>query len=111
MSYNLNLSHNIYKDAKLGTYYFRITYYDKSNTRKYITRKGFKQRKDAVKKCNEMMDELEGVGHLNRLPFDKLVEEYIDWYSARRKTSSVKALKIHTNNHLLPYFKSMDVFK
>lgn len=40
----------------------------KSNTRKYITRKGFKQRKDAVKKCNEMMDELEGVGHLNRLP-------------------------------------------
>lgn len=111
MSYNLNLSHNIYKDAKLGTYYFRITYYDKSNTRKYITRKGFKQRKDAVKKCNEMMDELEGVGHLNRLPFDKLVEEYIDWYSARRKTSSVKALKTHTNNHLLPYFKSMDVFK
>lgn len=50
MSYNLNLSHNIYKDAKLGTYYFRITYYDKSNTRKYITRKGFKQRKDAVTK-------------------------------------------------------------
>lgn len=59
MTHNLNLSHNIYKDTKRGTYYFRITYYDKSNTRKYITRKGFKQRKDAVKKCNEMMDELE----------------------------------------------------
>lgn len=45
MTHNLNLSHNIYKDTKRGTYYFRITYYDKSNTRKYITRKGFKQRK------------------------------------------------------------------
>ncbi|WP_457826222.1 N-terminal phage integrase SAM-like domain-containing protein, partial [Staphylococcus aureus] len=66
---------------------------------------------EAVRKCNEIMDELEGIGQLNRLPFDKLVEEYIDWYSARRKSSSVKALKTHTNNHLLPYFKSMDVFK
>lgn len=64
MTHNLNLSHNIYKDTKRGTYYFRITYYDKSNTRKYITRKGFKQRKDAVKKCNEMMDELEGADTL-----------------------------------------------
>ncbi len=46
----------------------------------------------------------------SKTPFDKLVDEYIDWYSARRKSSSVKALKTHTNNHLLPYFKSMDVF-
>lgn len=110
MQHDLKLSHNIYKDAKRGTYYFRITYYDKTKTRKYITRKGFKQRKEAVKACNEYMDELEGIGKINLLPFDKLVEEYIDWYSARRKSSSVKALKTHTKNHLLPYFKSMDVF-
>ncbi len=62
IEHNLNLSHNIYKDAKRGSYYFRITYYDKTNTRKYITRKGFAQRKDAVKQCNKMMDELEGIG-------------------------------------------------
>lgn len=111
IEHNLNLSHNIYKDAKRGTYYFRITYYDKTNTRKYITRKGFAQRKDAVKQCNKMMDELEGIGEeIKKLPFNKLVDEYIDWYSVRRKSSSVKALKTHTNNHLLPYFKSMDVF-
>lgn len=110
ITHDLRLAHNIYKDSKRGTYYFRITYYDKTNKRQYITRKGFKQRKEAVKKCNEIMDELEGIGQLNRLPFDKLVDEYIDWYSARRKSSSVKALKTHTNNHLLPYFKSMDVF-
>ncbi|MEB6208180.1 site-specific integrase [Staphylococcus pasteuri] len=111
IEHNLNLSHNIYKDAKRGTYYFRITYYDKTNTRKYITRKGFAQRKEAVKQCNKIMDELECIGEeIKRLPFDKLVDEYTDWYSARRKSSSVKALKTHTNNHLLPYFKSMDVF-
>ena len=78
MQHDLNISHNIYKDAKRGTYYFRITYYDKTNTRKYITRKGFEQRKEAVKKCNELMDELEGIGQINKLPFDKLVDEYIE---------------------------------
>lgn len=36
--HNLNLSHNIYKDAKRGTYYFRIKYYDKKNQRKEIKR-------------------------------------------------------------------------
>ncbi|WP_370741108.1 MULTISPECIES: site-specific integrase [Staphylococcus] len=107
---DLNISHNIYKDAKRGTYYFRIKYYDKYNQRKEIKKSGFKQRKEALKKCNEVMDELEGVGQINKLPFNKLVDEYIEWYSARRKSSSVKALKTHTKNHLLPYFKSMDVF-
>lgn len=56
------------------------------------------------------MDELESIEKINKLPFDKLVKEYIDWYSARRKSSSVKALKTHANKHLVPYFKSMDVF-
>ncbi|UXR72070.1 site-specific integrase [Staphylococcus sp. IVB6238] len=110
MTHNLRLSHNIYKDTKRGTYYFRITYYDKTNKRQFITRKGFKMRKDAVKKCNEIMDEIEGVGKHNRLPFDKLAMEYIEWYSARRKPSSTKALRTHINNHLVPYFCSMDVF-
>jgi len=110
IEHNLNISHNIYKDAKRGTYYFRIKYYDKKNQRKEIKKSGFKQRKEALKKCNELMDELEGIGQINKLPFDKLVDEYIEWYSARRKSSSVKALKTHTNNHLLPYFKSIDVF-
>lgn len=56
------------------------------------------------------MDELEGIGKINQLPFDELVQEYVEWYSARRKASSLKSLKTHTNNHLLPFFKSMDVF-
>ncbi|WQJ73428.1 tyrosine-type recombinase/integrase [Mammaliicoccus sciuri] len=111
MNHDLKLSHNIYKDAKRGTYYFRITYYDETNTRQYITRKGFSQRKEAVKKCNEVLDELEGIGNINTLPFDELVQEYSDWYSARRKQSSYKALLTHVNNHLLPYFKKTDVYQ
>ncbi len=110
MTHNLRISHNIYKDNKRGTYYFRITYYDKTNKRKEIKRTGFKKRKDAVKKCNSIMNELEGAGQLNRLPFDKLAHEYIEWYSVRRKSSSTKSLKTHINNHLVPYFGSMDVF-
>ena len=47
------------------------------------------------------MDELEGIGQINKLPFDKLAQEYLDWYSARRKASSVKSLKTHLNNHLI----------
>lgn len=111
MTHDLKLSHNIYKDDKRGTYYFRITYYDKSGKRQFITRKGFKQRKDAVKQCNAIMDELEGIGEMKRLPFDKLVEEYSDWYTARRKASSIKTLNTLTVNHLLPYFRSMDVLE
>ena len=99
---DLNISHNIYKDAKRGTYYFRIKYYDKYNQRKEIKKSGFKQRKEALKKCNEVMDELEGVGQINKLPFNKLVDEYIEWYSARRKSSSVKALKTHTKTICYP---------
>lgn len=110
IEHNLNLSHNIYKDAKRGTYYFRITYYDRTNKRKEIKRSGFKQRKEAVKKCNDIMDELEGIGQINKLPFDRLAQEYLDWYSARRKASSVKSLKTHLNNHLIPHFNSIDVF-
>lgn len=110
IEHNLNLSHNIHKDAKRGTYYFRITYYDRTNKRKEIKRSGFKQRKEAVKKCNEIMDELEGIGQINKLPFDKLAQEYLYWYSARRKASSVKSLKTHLNNHLIPHFNSIDVF-
>ena len=56
------------------------------------------------------MDELEGIGQINKLPFDKLAQEYLDWYSARRKASSVKSLKTHLNNHLIPHFNSIDVF-
>ena len=39
------------------------------------------------------MNELEGIGHINKLPFNELANEYLDWYSARRKSSSVKSLK------------------
>ncbi|OLF28706.1 MULTISPECIES: site-specific integrase [Staphylococcus] len=111
MNHDLKISHNIYKDKQRGTYYFRITYYDRTNKRKEIKRSGFKQRKEAVKKCNEIMNELEGIGHINKLPFNELANEYLDWYSARRKSSSVKSLKTHLNNHLIPYFKSIDVFE
>lgn len=110
MQHDLKLSHNIYKDAKRSTYYFRIKYYDKTNTRKEIKRTGYKQRKEAVKACNAYMNEIEGIGKINQLPFDELVQEYVEWYSARRKASSLKSLKTHTNNHLVPFFQSMDVF-
>lgn len=110
MTHDLRLSHNIYKDVKRDTYYFRITYYDKFNKRNEIKRSGFAQRKQAVKKCNEFMDELEEIGKINNLPFNDLALEYLDWYSARRKSSSVKSLKTHIDNHLIPYFGRGDVF-
>lgn len=110
MQHDLKISHNIFKDEKRGTYYFRIKYYEKTGKRKEIKRSGFKQRKDAAKQRDAFLDELEGIGKLNRLPFDELVQEYTEWYAARRKASSLKTLKTHTKNHLLPYFQSMDVF-
>ncbi len=58
MNHDLKLSHNIYKNTERGTYYFRIKYYDETNTRQEIKRMGFSQRKEAVKKCNELLDEL-----------------------------------------------------
>ncbi|MDJ1153041.1 site-specific integrase [Macrococcus caseolyticus] len=108
--HDLRLSHNIYKDDKRNTYYFRIKYYDETGKRKEVMRSGFKMRKDAVKECNKYIDELEGIGKINRLPFNELAQEYLEWYSARRKASSTKTLRTHLNNHLLPYFNSVDVF-
>lgn len=109
--HDLKISHNIYKHDSRGTYYFRITYYDETNKRKEIKRSGFKMRKDAVIECNKIIDELEGIGKLNKLPFDELASEYLEWYSARRKASSIKALKTHLNNHLIPFFSKVDVFE
>lgn len=109
--HDLKISHNIHKDEKRGTYYFRLKYYDVTGKRKEISRSGFKMRKDAVQECNRFIDELEGIGKINKLPFDELAKEYLEWYSARRKASSIKALKTHLNNHLLPFFNKADVFE
>ena len=105
------LTHAIEKDTKLGTYFFRIRYHDQHNKRKEIRRSGFKQRKQCVRALNNTLDELDGLVNGVTLSFEDLASEYAQWYQARRKASSFKALKTHLNNHLLPYFSHMDVFK
>lgn len=106
-----NLTHAIEKDAKRGTYFFRVRYYDQHKKRKEIRRSGFKQRKQCVIALNNTLDELDGLVNKVTLSFDDLASEYAQWYKARRKASSYKSLMTHLNNHLLPYFTGMDVFK
>ncbi|WP_324253715.1 tyrosine-type recombinase/integrase [Staphylococcus kloosii] len=106
-----NLTHAIEKDTKRGTYFFRVRYYDQHKKRKEIRRSGFKQRKQCVIALNNTLDELDGLINEVALSFEDLASEYAQWYKARRKASSYKALKTHLNNHLLPYFKGKDVYK
>lgn len=99
-----------YKDAKQGTWYVKLSYIDKFGDRQYKTKRGFTLRKDAKRFEDDFFAKLhEGEG-TDYLSFTQLSTYYIEWYSDRRKPSSIKTMNNYINNHLNPYFKKMNVY-
>lgn len=99
----------VYKDDKRNTWYVKLSYIDKFGERRYKTKRGFKQRRQARKYEDEFFSKLYEGETSDYLAFNQLSTYYIEWYSERRKPSSIKTMKNYIDNHLDPYFKRMNV--
>lgn len=91
----------IYKDENRGTYYFVTRVRQNDGTLKQVKRRGFKTQKEA--KLAEakalMMTET-----TSSLTFKQIADNYFEWYSKRRKKSSIDVIKNITYNHLIKEF-------
>ncbi len=98
----------IYKDDKRGTYYFvvRVRQYD--GTLKQVKRRGFKTQEEArLAEAKALID----TETTSSLSFYQVAESYFDWYSQRRKQSSINVIKNVIYNHLLEEFSKMKIDK
>lgn len=95
------------KDAKSGKWYF----YGKHKDRTNYKRRGFDTKKEALIAEMKYLEEYETeqADRLERekveVPFELLVEEYMEWYEARRKYSSTYKVRSVINNHILPIYQ------
>lgn len=96
----------IYKDEKRGTYFFVVRVKQLDGTMKQVKRRGFKRKGDA--KIAEA-EALTAAPTLDTFKFEVLANEYLEWYTARRKESSVDKIKNIIDNHLIPKFGEMKV--
>ncbi|MEC3158961.1 site-specific integrase [Bacillus thuringiensis] len=96
----------IYKDEQRGTYYFvtRIRQFD--GTLKQVKRRGFKTKKEAREAEAKMLVEKETTSSLT---FSQAADSYFNWYSQRRKQSSIETIKNVIYNHLVIEFGNLKV--
>lgn len=98
-------------EASNGTWYVKLSYIDEFGDRKYKTKRNLPTRGKARKWEDEFFIKLQEGESSDYLSFTVLSEHYIEWYSKRRKPSSIKTIKNYVNNHLDPYFKKMNVYR
>ncbi|MBE5089583.1 MULTISPECIES: site-specific integrase [Bacillus cereus group] len=94
----------IYKDEKRGTYYFVVRVRQHDGTLKQVKRRGFKTKKEAREAEAKMLIEKETTSSLT---FAQIADSYFEWYSQRRKQSSINTIKNAIYNHLLKEFGNM----
>lgn len=91
----------VYKDSERGTWYFvaRVTLPD--GRKKQVKRRGFKKKKDAKEaESKAILDS----GDVDTTTFEKVANEYFEWYQMRRKQSSINVIKNIIYNHLIEEF-------
>ncbi|HDR6243791.1 TPA: site-specific integrase [Bacillus cereus] len=96
----------IYKDEKRGTYYFVVRVRQFDGTLKQVKRRGFRTKKDAREAEAKMLIEKETTASLT---FSKIADSYFDWYSQRRKQSSIITIQNVIYNHLLKEFGNLKI--
>ncbi|PGM87692.1 tyrosine-type recombinase/integrase [Bacillus cereus] len=96
----------IYKDDKRGTYYFVVRVRQFDGTLKQVKRRGFKTKKEAREAEAKMLVEKETNSSLT---FTQVADSYFDWYSQRRKQSSITTVKNTIYHHLINEFGNMKV--
>ncbi|EKS8368114.1 tyrosine-type recombinase/integrase [Bacillus thuringiensis] len=98
----------VYKDKERGTYFFVVRVRQFDGTQKQVKRRGFKTKKEAREAEAKMLVEKETNSSLT---FAQVADSYFDWYSQRRKQSSVGTVKNAIYNHLQKEFGRMKIDK
>lgn len=96
----------IYKDDKRGTYFFVVRVRQFDGTTKQVKRRGFKTKKEAREAEAKMLVEKETNSSLT---FTQVANSYFDWYSQRRKESSIVTIRNVIYNHLIPEFGKIKI--
>src|SRR5690625_2716927 len=94
----------IYKDKKRETYYVSVYVETKDKKRKRILRRGFKTIAEARKAESELIFNASFESSDNPL-FENVIDDYIEWYSKRKKESSAHRLKKECRLYIKPFFK------
>ena len=98
----------IYKDKKRGTYYVSVYVELNNGERKRIMKRGFRTQAEAKTAEAEIILNATIEDPDNPL-FTDVVNEYINWYEKRRKSSSLHRLKKETRLYINPYFKDKHI--
>jgi len=96
----------VYKDKERGTYFFVVRVRQFDGTQKQVKRRGFKTKKDAREAEAKMLVEKETNSSLT---FEHLADSYFNWYTQRRKQSSINTIKNAIYNHLIKEFGKMKI--
>lgn len=100
----------VYKDEKNNTWLVKTVYKDFTGKRKYITRRGFKTKREAKeaeamillsKKDNNIVN--------SSITFEELYKEYNEYISLRVKESTLITNDNQVQLHIMPYFKSKKI--
>lgn len=91
------------------TWFVKLSYIDEFGDRKYKTKGVF--RVVVMQRNGKMIFSLNYMRENLQIIYPILSEHYIEWYSKRRKSSSIKMIKNYVKNHLDPYFKKMNVYR
>ncbi|MGE6379023.1 tyrosine-type recombinase/integrase [Peribacillus muralis] len=98
----------IYKDNERNTYYFVVRIRQNDGSMKQVKRRGFKSKSEARLAEAKAIAESETT---SSLAFQQIAEEYFEWYSKRRKQSSINVIKNIVYNHLLKEFGKKKIDK
>lgn len=96
----------VYKDKERGTWYFVTRVKQLGGNSKQVKRRGFKTKKEAQIAEAEA---LTSVPTVDGLTLGVIANEYIEWYTARRKQSSADKLKSILTLHIIPKFGEMKI--
>ncbi|MET3658122.1 site-specific integrase [Sporosarcina psychrophila] len=96
----------VYKDKERGTWYFVTRVKQLDGKMKQVKRRGFKTKKEAQIAEAET---LTTVATVDSLTLGVIANEYLEWYTARRKESSANKLKSILSLHIVPKFGKMKI--
>ena len=96
----------VYKDKERNTWYFVIRVKQLDGKLKQVKRRGFRTKKEA--QIAEAKT-LTAAPTADSFKFEVLANEYLEWYTARRKESSANKLKSILTLHVIPRFEEMNV--
>lgn len=95
-----------YKDEKRGTYYCSFYYTDWTGKRKKKKKEGFKKQSEAKEYERDFLNRQKNNCDM---PFEKLIELYLEHSKINVRTTTFSNKSTLINNKIKPYFKNINV--